>query len=74
MRIAHGSPTLDRFTINCPFAPFIEACRGWANAEAGSPGEVIAVGYAYAMRQLRYADTDKQLARALIRACIQYFT
>jgi CheY-like chemotaxis protein len=66
-------PVVDRFTVNCQFAPFILACRQWANAEAGSPEEVIAVGYAYALRQFKYADTDKQLARALIRGCIEYF-
>jgi CheY-like chemotaxis protein len=68
-----GWPNLDRFTVNCQFSTFIVACREWANNEAGSPEEVIAVGYAYAMRQLKYADTDKRLARALIRSCIQYF-
>jgi hypothetical protein len=68
-----GWPTVERFTANCPFAPFISACREWANTEAGSHGEVVAVGYAYAVRQLKYADTDKRLARALVRACIQYF-
>ncbi len=66
-------PQLDKFTAGCQFSQFISACREWANAEAGSPEEVIAVGYAYAMRQLKYADTDKALARALIRGCISYF-
>ncbi len=69
-----GWPDLDIFTRGCEFAPFIQACRGWALAEAGSADEVIAVGYGYAMRQLKYEDTDKQLARALIRSCIQYFS
>jgi len=68
-----GWPTVDRFIRNCQFGPFIAACRDWANEEAGSPEEVVAVAYAYAMRQLKYADTDKQLARALIQACIEYF-
>lgn len=62
------------FARGCGFAPFIQACRDWAYAEAGSADEVIAVGYAYAMRQLKYADTDKHLARALIRSCIEYFS
>jgi CheY-like chemotaxis protein len=67
-------PDVAVFTGGCTFAPFIQACREWANAEAGSPDEVIAVGYGYAMRQLKYPDTDKRLARALIRSCIQYFS
>jgi hypothetical protein len=64
-------PLLDRFTDGCTFAPFIVTCREWALADAGSQEEVVAVAYAYAMRQLRYDDTDKVLARALIRACSQ---
>jgi CheY-like chemotaxis protein len=67
-------PNLPRYLENCQFNTFITACRDWANAEAGSPDEIVAVAYAYAMRQLKYADTDKQLARSLIRGCIRYFT
>jgi CheY-like chemotaxis protein len=58
------------YTQGCAFGPFIAACRDWANGEAASPEEVFAVAYGYAMRQLKYDDTDKVLARALIRACI----
>jgi hypothetical protein len=50
------------------------ACRDWANSEAASPEEVFAVAYGFAMRQLKYDDTDKVLARALIRACIARLT
>ena len=66
--------TPERYTDGCAFAPFIAACRTWALAEAASPDEVVAVAYAYALRQLRYADTNKALARALIRACIAHFS
>jgi hypothetical protein len=52
---------------------FIAACRERANGEAASPEEVVAVAYAYGVRQLKYEDTDKTLARALIRGCIDYF-
>jgi CheY-like chemotaxis protein len=62
----------ENFVAGCTFAPFVRACRDWALAEAGSQDEVVAVAYAYAMRQLRYHDTDKTLARALIRACIAH--
>jgi CheY-like chemotaxis protein len=64
---------VERVIAGCQFGPFISACRQWANGEAGSPDEVIAVAYAYAMRQLKYPDTNKRLARALIRSCIEYF-
>jgi CheY-like chemotaxis protein len=58
------------FTANCRFGDFVTACRSWAGGVAGSPEEVIAVAYAFAMRQLKYKDTDKVLARALIRSCV----
>ena len=65
--------TPEHYTGGCALTPFISACREWALAEAASPDEVVAVAYAYALRQLKYADTDKVLARALIRACIAHF-
>ncbi|WP_076860954.1 response regulator [Bradyrhizobium mercantei] len=61
---------VERYVEGCAFGPFIRGCRAWALAEAASEDEVIAVAYGYALRQLKYADTDKALARALIRACI----
>jgi CheY-like chemotaxis protein len=63
-------PAVDAYIQGCTFGPFLSSCRDWANGEAGSPEEVFAVAYGYALRQLKYADTDKELARALIRACI----
>jgi hypothetical protein len=63
-------PTTGDYTQGCAFGPFIVACRDWANGEAASSEEVVAVAYGYAMRHLKYEDTDKALARALIRACI----
>ena len=65
--------TPEPYMDGCAFTPFICACREWALAEAASPDEVVAVAYAYALRQLKYADTDKVLARALIGACIAHF-
>jgi CheY-like chemotaxis protein len=66
--------TIDQYVEGCSFAGFIRACRTWALAEAGSPQEVSAVAYAYGLRQLKYPDTDKDLARALIRACILHLS
>lgn len=65
--------TLEHYTNGCAFAPFVSACRQWALAEAGSQDEIVAMAYAYAMRQLKYPDTNKRYARALIRACIAHF-
>jgi len=66
--------TLEEYVQDCPFPDFIRACRDWALAEAGSSQEVSAVAYAYGLRQLKYEDTDKALARALIQACIAHVT
>ena len=62
--------TPEAFAERCPFGPFILGCREWALAVAASPEELVAMAYAYAMRQLKYDDTRKPLVRALIRACI----
>jgi CheY-like chemotaxis protein len=61
---------LETFVEACAFADFVRACRIWAQSVAGSPQEIAAVAYAYALRQLKYGDTPKPLARALIRHCI----
>lgn len=63
---------VDAYTEGCPFSEFIKACRSWANAVSGSPKTTSAIAYAYALRQLKYSDTDKNLARALIRATISH--
>lgn len=63
-------PDLDAFCGGSVYEPFIRACRTWALAVAASEEEVVAVAYSYAMRQLKYDDTDKHLARDIIRACI----
>lgn len=67
-------PELDPYLEGCPFSDFIRECRGWALAAAGSPQEVLAIAYGYAMRQLKYEDTRKDLARALIQSCAAALT
>lgn len=67
-------PDLDRYLEGCPFPEFVRQCRAWALAAANTPDEVLAVAYGYAMRQLKYADTRKELARALIHACAAALT
>lgn len=67
-------PDLDRYLQGCPFPTFVRQCREWALAAANSPEEVLAVAFGYAMRQLKYQDTRKDLARALIQACAATLT
>lgn len=61
---------LDAFCAGAAYEPFIRSCRAWAVGVAASEQEVLAVAYSYALRQLKYDDTDKVLAHAVIRACI----
>lgn len=66
--------TVERYIGNCAYGSFIAACRGWAMDVAGSQEELVAIAYAYGLRQLKYYDTDKDLARALITACIDHLS
>lgn len=61
---------LDAFCKEATYGPFIKSCRSWAERIAASPQEVLAVAYSYALRQVKYRDTDKALVRAIVNACI----
>jgi hypothetical protein len=61
---------IDIFSAGAGYEAYLRGCRAWAVDVAGSEEAVWATAYAYAMRQLRYADTDKTIARAIIRSCI----
>lgn len=52
----------EKFAASSPCPEFIRACRSWAEDVAGARGSA-AMGYAHAMRQLKYEDVDP--ARAL---------
>lgn len=61
---------LDAFCAGSVYEPFIRSCRSWAESVAASPQEVLAVAYSYALRQMKYNDTDKPLVRAIVSACV----
>lgn len=61
---------LDDYCAGAVYEPFIRSCRSWAESVAASPQEVIAVAYSYALRQIKYNDTNKALMRAIVSACI----
>jgi hypothetical protein len=67
-------PDISAFSEGASFVEYLLACRHWAFGVAGSEQEVWAVGYAYALRQLKYEDTDKDLAREIIAGCIAALT
>ncbi|WP_336728582.1 response regulator [Achromobacter ruhlandii] len=57
---------VDAYLRDCPAAGFVKECRRWADARAASKRERLAVAYTYLIRQLKYDDTDKQLAIQLL--------
>lgn len=63
-------PDLNAYCAGAAYEPFIRSCRAWAECVAESPHEVLAVAYSYALRQLKYEDTDKALVRAIVNACV----
>lgn len=56
---------LDIYCDKCPFPLFIRACREHAIRFAAGRRELMANAYAYSVRQLKYPDTDKDLALAI---------
>jgi CheY-like chemotaxis protein len=52
-------PDPDACYANHPLPDFAKACRDWAYDVAGSDLAVLAAGYAYVLRQLRYDAVDR---------------
>jgi CheY-like chemotaxis protein len=61
---------LDAYVAGCPQEEVVRQCRKWALSVADSKRALLACVYAHAIRQLGYKDTDKKLARALIKGAI----
>ena len=49
--------------------PYVAACRAWASQRAADR-ERLACAYGYAIRQLKYGDTDHDLAVAIARSAM----
>jgi CheY-like chemotaxis protein len=52
---------IERYCVDCPFPRFVRRCRDYAHTVAAAPKEVMANAYAFAMRQLKYPNTDRDL-------------
>lgn len=63
-------PDIDAYLNGHALSPYIAACRAWAFEEQRSDKAVFAVAYSYALRQLKYDDTDHLLALALGKAAL----
>ena len=57
---------LDAYLENCPFPEFVRECRKWGLRVAAGNREVAVSAYSYLARQLKYDDTDKDRALALL--------
>lgn len=57
---------IDQYVAGCPAEAFVRACRAWAHRSAAGQREIAATAYSYLVRQLKYDDTNKELALALL--------
>jgi CheY-like chemotaxis protein len=60
--------SLDEYASTMPRPQFVRGCREWAHEAAGSGREVLASAYAYLIRQLKFPDTNKELALRLLES------
>lgn len=59
---------IDKYIENCPIAEDIRFCREWAKKIGTGPRELAACLYSYSLRQLKYEDTNKEIALNLLQA------
>jgi hypothetical protein len=57
---------LDTYLVGSPATEFVRECRAWAGRVAAGQREIAAAAYSYLIRQVRYGDTNKDLALALL--------
>lgn len=64
---------IDMYVAECALEPFVRQCRDWALGVAAGRREVAATAYAYLLRQLKYEDTNKELAIALLEGVRAFY-
>ena len=64
---------LDAYLDSCPYPEFVRECRAWALRAAAGQREVSASAYGYLVRQLKYEDTDRDRAIALLDGVRDHF-
>lgn len=64
---------LESYLEGCPVKAFIKSCREWAYSDAAGSRELCANVYAYVARQLKYEQTNKDLAIGIIHSVMQAF-
>lgn len=61
-------PNIEAYAVDNPLASMIDACRDWAHDQGGSDDAVLAAGYAFAIRQLKYDTVDPDITLNLIES------
>lgn len=64
---------LKSYIEECPFPDDIIFCREWTNSLKTGNREVSACLYSYALRQLKYEGTDKNIALQLINVAFRLY-
>ncbi|ENB1602451.1 response regulator [Vibrio parahaemolyticus] len=64
---------IDIYVEGCPFSRSIRFCREWAINIGVGNRELAACLYAYALRQLKYQDTNKEYALSLIESAYRLY-
>ena len=64
---------LDAYLVDCPFPKFVRECRQWALRVGAGNRDVAASAYSYLVRQLKYEETDKNLALALLEGVRSFY-
>ena len=64
---------LDLYLRDSPIEEFIRACRDWAGRVSAGNRDVAASAYSYVVRQLKYSDTNHDLAFALLAGIKSFY-
>lgn len=64
---------LDIYLADCPIVDYVRKCRDWAYEVAPGNLSYSAMAYVYILRQLKYEDTDHELAKTLLKCLLKEF-
>lgn len=67
----HNWPERDLFEQGHPYVNFSRACREWAHDLGGGDLGVLACGYAYVLRQLKFDVIDPVITKRLLSSIIE---
>jgi CheY-like chemotaxis protein len=64
---------LPAYLEGCPIREFVIQCRRWTIAAKRGNREALACVYVYALRQLRFRDTNHEVAKALVVSAAKWY-